>query len=188
MSKKLDELLAQGTPPAVVTEPAPVPIAEVAQRKAEADAVPLWEKKVELDELDKKLQQIERTTGGSGAISRTPKNMMLDASAAQEANPDLHIRWVNVNNVDKVTTHVANGYQRLPESKGGRTLGNLVLMSIPKSEHLKRRAAIRQQVREWLAIDKQGYESFLGGMAQALRDKYGIKITPQQLGGIIRGE
>jgi hypothetical protein len=186
--KRLGEILAEQSAPAVVTKPAPVPKAEIEQAKAEAEAMPLWERKVAQDEIAKKLDQIERTTGGSGAIPRMPKNMALDARDVQKRNPDLHIRWVNVNNTDKASTHVANGYERLPAAQGGRQHGNLVLMSIPQKTHLERRNEIRRRLEEWLAVDKQQYDAFLHGVARAIRDKYGISISPQQLGGIIRGD
>jgi hypothetical protein len=61
-------------------------------------------------------------------------------------------------------------------------------MSIPQKLHLERRNEIRRRLEEWLAVDKQQYDAFLHGVARAIRDKYGISISPQQLGGIIRGD
>jgi hypothetical protein len=108
-------------------------------------------------EVLKRLDQLERTTGRSGAVSRTPKGMMLDMPAAKYQTPDNHLRWVNISQTDKATNAVEMGYSPVKDEKGDMvTTGNLQLWSCPKDYYEDRAAMRREQTAEKLGFTTSG--------------------------------
>src|SRR3970040_172937 len=108
------------------------------------------------------LQRIERTTGRSGAVPRTPKQIMLDsAKEFKDANPSRHFRWVNVGNTDKAMNSTLNRYKQFKDPKSGDAIqrGNLQLWSCPVEMFDERDAERKAQTAAALDTDSEGRQA-----------------------------
>ena len=102
------------------------------------------------------LANVERKTGRSGAVSRTPKQMMLDARDIESKNPTRHFRWVNVASTDKAMNSTLNGYSQWLEDGKPVTRGNLQLWSCPREDFEERKADREEATLASLDLDPQG--------------------------------
>lgn len=136
-------------------------------------------------EVKKKLERIEAKEI-FGAPSRLPKEMMLDASDAQEKHPDLHLRFVNIKDPNKAAGRLAEGYRRLSDEEGGRHLGDeLALFGISR-EVVERKREIQRQRNEMLLTQyKHEMEGAVEAVARELRDRHGVNVDTDRL--FIRG-
>ena len=133
-------------------------------------------------EIQAKLARVEATTGRSGAVPFQPKQQLLDASAVQEKKKDKRIRWVNLRNPDKVMSRIAEGYRRIPESEGGKSLGEeMALFELPREEYERRVTAIRERNEQLHSSHKREFERVVDGIARELRDKHGISIDTKRI-------
>lgn len=138
-----------------------------------------------LKEIQQKLEHVERTTGSSGAIPNTPKQMLLDASDVQAKHPDKRLRWCSTANNEKMLRRKAEGYEIVPVSEGGKTVGNMVLMGLSREEFERRVRRIEARNKELLDAHNHEVEQVADGVARVLRDKYGLKVNPNDI--IVRG-
>lgn len=126
------------------------------------------------------LEQIEaRTVAGGNVLA--PRSRLLDASDAQEKNPDKHVRWINTGDASRTTARQADGYSKLSEEQGGKKVGNLELFAIPKQQYAARVAGVRQRSAASFAEPQQQFEASMSEVAKFLRDKHGIKIKDSDL-------
>jgi DNA-binding transcriptional MocR family regulator len=129
-----------------------------------------------------RLKQQEATTGRSGAIPRMPKEMMFDASDVEAKHPDKHFRWLNMADKNKMASRKVEGYTILPESEGGRKLGDdMVLASIPREQFEQRVARQREENDRRLNSHTKEWSEQAESAARILRDQYGIKVSPEKL-------
>lgn len=126
-------------------------------------------------ETMKKLDQTERTTGQSGAVPNTPKAMLLDATTAQGKSPNHRLRWVSIADASKVSGRIAEGYERVPDDEGGRSLGNLALFRIPKEQYDRKVQAIKDLNERRLHAHKAEVAQVAESIERTLRDKHGIR-------------
>ena len=135
----------------------------------------------ELKAMQEKLDRIEATTGNSGAIPRTPKQMLLDIREIQEKDPDYHYRFVQIGSPEKAQGRIIEGYRMVPEDEGGRVIGNLALMKIPRAKRDERVA--RQDAISARRLDEHNDEMLRAAesVAKELRDKHGIRMSPEEL-------
>lgn len=134
-----------------------------------------------LDDLKKKLEQVEATTV-PGAPTLTPKQQMLDASDVEKRHPDKVIRWVNIRDPQKAASRQVEGYVRLSEAEGGRHLGNdLALMAIPRRQHEAKVAAIAKLNDDRLNAHRREMESVAESVAKQMRDRYGVSIDASRI-------
>lgn len=118
----------------------------------------------------------------SGAPILAPRTRLLDASYAQEKNPDYHYRWVNITDGSKVSARKADGWTRVPEGEGGAQLGDeMALFRIPKDHHRMLREGFRARQEQSFGAPKQQFEASLDEVAKLLRDRLGIKLTDRQI-------
>lgn len=99
---------------------------------------------------------VERKTGSSGLVPRTPKQTMLDVSSITKKYPTRHFRWVNIGSNDKAMNSTLNGYSQHLEDGKPVTRGNLQLWSCPRSEFEARRAEREALTAASLDVDSQG--------------------------------
>ena len=135
----------------------------------------------ELKAQIEKLKTEEAKTGNSGAIPRTPKQMMMDVSDLTAKDPNHHYRWVSTAE-GKMQSRVVEGYERVSESDGGRSLGaNLVLMRIPRDRAEAR--SHRQRATTDRRLDSHNTEMMrlAEGVSKELRDRHGIKVPAERL-------
>lgn len=118
-----------------------------------------------------------------GAPSRTPKERMLDASSTQEAlGPEVHVRWLNMKNPDKVAMRQAEGYVRVPESEGGKALGDeMATFAISRKARDARVAAQEAENKRRLVSHKTDMEKLAENTARILKDQHGITVNPERL-------
>lgn len=117
-----------------------------------------------------------------GAVPRTPRQLMLDASAVQEKHPDKHLRWVNIKDPQKAESRQMDGYTRLTSEEGGKQLGSeLVLMGAPRELVEARIADERKLNRERLEAPKRMMQEAAEGIARELRDNHGINVDPSRI-------
>lgn len=132
------------------------------------------------DLLNKLKRQEEKEV--PGAPSRTPKQALLDASSVQAKHPDKYIRWVSLRDSNKIAIRQAEGYTVLPESEGGKRLGDeLVLMAAPKKVHEQRVARQEEENNRRLNMHNADWEQLAESIAKTLRDQHGIKIDARTL-------
>ena len=141
----------------------------------------ITEKKAEQKEITQKMEQIERTTGSSGAIPFEPKRTLLDATSLEKDNSDKRFRWVNVNNNERAQARQAQGYTRVPVAEGGRQVGNLALFSLPREAYRQRVAAIEQLGKDRLNAHKAEVEQMADAVARELRDRHGIHVDAERI-------
>lgn len=135
-----------------------------------------------------RLKRVEATTGRSGAIPLSPKQHMLDASMSQQANPDKHLRWLNLRHPEKIITRQAEGYVRLSEAEGGRSLGDeMALFAVPREMAEQKRARLAKMNNERIHQHTREMEREAESMARMLRDKYGKSVSAEQLLNTISG-
>lgn len=133
----------------------------------------------ELKAQEKELVQQEVATGRSGAVPNTAKRTLLDASDVQKKFPDRHFRWVNVGSAERHQLRSAQGYVILPESEGGKRIGNLALAYIPRQLYDKRIAEIRKRTADRLKSHRPEVEQMADAVQKELRDRYGIDLGPK---------
>lgn len=103
------------------------------------------------------LSRVERTTGRSGAVPRTPKQMMLDVTDVTAKHPERHFRWVNTGNTDKAMNSTLNGYEQFKDEKGDVIArGNMQLWSCPKEMYEERVAERQARTDASLGVDDKG--------------------------------
>ena len=151
----------------------------VQQKPSAADA------KAEVKNTTEKLERLERTTGRSGAVPNAPKQMLLEAPDAVAQHPDKRLRWGSLSNPDKMEVRKAEGYERLPVSEGGKQVGNMVLLALPREEYEARVRRILEENERRLTLHNHEVEAVAEQVAKVLRDKYGLRIPAEDI--IIRG-
>lgn len=117
-----------------------------------------------------------------GAPVLAPKTRLLDASFAEQKNPEYHYRWLNVTDPSRVSARMAVGYEPVPVEEGGMQLGTeMKLFRISKDYYLGRTKHLRKEHEaQFKAPDKQ-YEQVVEEVVKRLRDQFGIKISEKQL-------
>ena len=136
---------------------------------------------VSLKEMQDKLKRLEETSGRSGAISRTPKQMMLDARELEQKDPEHHYRFVSSRDPQKVQGRIMEGYAKVPESEGGRDLGGLILMKIPRRQYESRVANETRITKERLSAHTKEMRTAAESVAKELRDKHGISVPMERI-------
>lgn len=116
-----------------------------------------------------------------GAPVRTPKETMLDARDLEVKEPDKHFRWVNITDPNKVQTRLLEGYERVPESEGGRSLSDVALFKQPREKFDERKAREAKLTREREHAHVHEVEQAVEGVARFLRDRYGIRVDPNRM-------
>lgn len=135
----------------------------------------------DLQAQKKVLDEVEARTV-PGAPTLTPKQQMLDASDVEKRHPDKVIRWVNIRDPQKAESRRVEGYVRLSEAEGGRSLGNdLALMAIPRAAHEAKVQAIRKLNDERLNAHRREMESVAESVAKQMRDRYGVSIDASRI-------
>lgn len=135
----------------------------------------------ELKEQKEKLAKAEANTV-PGASLMSPKQNLLNASDVEAAHPDMRVRWLNTKNAEKVITRQAEGYVRLSETEGGRSLGGeMALFAIPKAQHEARVKRQEQMNQDRLVQHERDAERMADAIARELRDKHGISVSPDKL-------
>lgn len=112
-----------------------------------------------------------------GAPTLMSKSILLDPKKAKAhpANRAMHLRWVNRSAPEKVESRKLEGYEVVPESEGGQTLGSeYVLMRLPADKAEAKRRALREKGRVWLAAHKSQMEKTAAEVAKILQDQYGF--------------
>jgi len=139
-----------------------------------------------LDELQESLSREEKKTGRSGAVPLTPKQDLLDARDLEAENPDKHFRFINEGNRDNVRMRqTREGYERVPESEGGRQVGNLALYRQNAEIHRERKEREAQMNNERLSQHNREVEEAAETIARHLRDKHGVDIEARDI--IVKG-
>lgn len=136
---------------------------------------------VPVDKLKQALDKIEAQTL-SGAASLTPKELMLDLSDLKKAHPDKHFRWVNIKAPGVADRRRLDGYIRLPESEGGRVIGDEVAVFVTSQRiHEHRLAELKKANQARLSAHQADVERAVEGIVREARDKYGIKLDPKRI-------
>lgn len=135
-----------------------------------------------VDAIKAKMEVQERTTV-PGAFDRTPKGKMLDASSTEKSvGPDKRVRWLNLKDPNKVAMRQQEGYVRVPESEGGKVLGDeMATFAIPRERHEARVAAQNAENKRRLVAHKTDMERLAENTARVLRDQHGISVDPRRL-------
>lgn len=150
---------------------------QVDEEQKYSDASP----KSELENQMKGLDQLERTTGPSGAVPNTPKASLLSIGDLAERNPDKHFRWVNVGNKEKAELRRHGGYDRVPTAEGGKQVGNLALFAMDRREYERRVAHLRKTNQQRLNAHKAEVEQLAENIARELRDRHGISVDAERI-------
>lgn len=130
--------------------------------------------------LDRLKRQEDKSMPGASVL--TPKQSLLDASDCQKQNPDLRVRWVSVKNADKALARRMEGYEIIPEAKGGKRLGDdLVLMGISRSKYESRIKEQERLNKARLTQHKSEMTALAESLARQLRDRHGIDIDVDRL-------
>jgi hypothetical protein len=132
-----------------------------------------------------RLDRLERTTGRSGAVPNAPKQQMLDLSDLKAKHPDKHLRWGTLANPEKMQSRLADGYERLSAADGGKQLGNLVVLALPRAEAERRIKDLEAKHKERLEAHNREVEAAAEATAKYLRDNYGFSVKPEEI--IVRG-
>lgn len=132
--------------------------------------------------LQEKLSRVEDTSM-IGAPTRTPKGNLLDArSTSEKLGPTKHVRWLNLKDPNKVASRQMEGYVRVPESEGGKMLGDeMATFAIPTEKFNARVAAQEAENRRRLVSHKTDMEKLAENTARILRDQHGISVDPRRL-------
>jgi hypothetical protein len=127
-----------------------------------------------------KLKRQEDLLGPSGASPNAKRADMLDESELQAANPDKRYRWGSLRNEQKMQRRLNEGYERVPVTEGGRQVGNLVLLAVPREVHDRKVAADKALREARLHAHKGEVEKMAEAVAKELRDKHGFKINSKE--------
>lgn len=131
--------------------------------------------------LKARLDRLEKTTGNSGAVPLTPKAMML-ASDLPEKHPDKHYRWVNVKDGQKAASRIMEGYERVAEGDGGRSLGgSLALFAIPREQYEARLERQQKLTIKQMDAHKSQMYRLAEGISRTLRDRHGLNVPVERL-------
>lgn len=142
-------------------------------------------KKAELMAEIKRLTELENRTV-AGAPVRTPKARMLDFGAVEKKDPDHHYRLVNIKDPEKVASRVEDGYVKVAESEGGRSLGGeFALMKQPVAQYHERKAREAQSNRDREGAAVRIMEQASESAARELRDNHGLRVRAEDI--LIRG-
>jgi hypothetical protein len=143
-------------------------------RNRRDDVVMLQAQKRELEERE------AREVYGAPVLA--PKTRLLDASFAEQKNPDYHYRWLNITDPSRTSARMAVGYEPVPADEGGMQLGNeMKLFRIQKDYYLGRTKHLKRETEaQFKAPDKQ-YEQVVEEVVRQLRDKYGISMSDKKL-------
>lgn len=134
-------------------------------------------RKAELEAEMKRLAALEAKTV-PGAPVLMPKARLLDTRQVEAKHPEYRYRWGALQNPDKMAVRKDEGYEVVPESEGGRTLGGqAVLLRIPREEYERRVKEIDRVGKARLEAHKVEFQRVVEGVARELRDKYGLKET-----------
>ena len=129
-----------------------------------------------------KLARVEATTGDSGAIPNTPKSMLLDASTLEKQNPNYKYRFVNIKDPNKAQRRLFEGYERVPEAEGGRSLGSeYALFRIPRTSFEARVARELARNKALLTAHRDEMEQVAESVAKVLRDQYGLDVSRNRI-------
>jgi hypothetical protein len=134
------------------------------------------DKIIEARQERERLNNLERTMV-PGATVLLPKAELLNPreAKAHAANKGKHLRWINKTLPEKVQTRIMEGYEKVPESEGGRDLGNeYVLMRLPEEKAEAKRKAIQDKGRAWLSAHKREMEQTAEQVARILVQNYGF--------------
>lgn len=130
------------------------------------------------------LQALRRTEEKEvpGLQVRTPRARLLDASDVQKKHPDLHLRWVNIKDPEKVEARKEEGYKRLTTEEGGRQIGDaLALFGIPKEVAQAKVHNFRRQDRIKLDAHRKAMQEAAEAGVRELRDKGGIQVDTEKV-------
>lgn len=133
----------------------------------------------------KKLELQEKKEGNSGAVPLTPKQELLAVPDVAAKRPDKHLRWVSTADGQKAKIRQSQGYVKVPDGEGGRTMGNLTLMELPKERAEQVREHHRKLHEARLDAHNREVESAAETVAKHLRDNHGIKIDAKDI--LIKG-
>jgi hypothetical protein len=125
------------------------------------------------------LQALRRTEEKEvpGLMVRTPRARLLDASEVQKKHPDLHLRFVNILDPEKVEARREAGWKRLTPDEGGKQIGNsLALFGIPRDVAQAQASEYRRQDRIKLDAHRRTMQQAVQEGAKELRDKSGISV------------
>lgn len=148
---------------------------------AKSEKPSVSEAKSNLDSLTKALNHLEAQQL-SGAPTLTPKDVMLDLSDLKKQHPDKHFRWVNIKSPGAADMRRVNGYIRVPESEGGRQLGDELAIFACSQGNKDRQLANHKRLNEArLLAHKADVEKIADDIARELRDKHGIKVNAERL-------
>lgn len=145
------------------------------------------EKRAELEKLEKELKRQEEISI-AGAAVLTPKQSLLQVPASSKNHPknkDYHLRWVNMRDPQKAQNRKVMGWERVPESEGGATIGDeYALFRIPKQRREAIVAGFEAENKRRLQQHERDLENEAEAVARVLKDKFGI--VPQK--GILINE
>lgn len=122
----------------------------------------------------------------SGADIRTPRGNMLHAEEAVAKRPEFHYRYINISAVGKAENAQALGYEKVPDSEGGKTLGDLALFRVSLERHAEMVGAKDVETRRKIDRVKDDLRGEVKEMAAFLRRK-GVDIDERRL-GVFEGE
>jgi hypothetical protein len=117
-----------------------------------------------------------------GANIRTPRGNLLHAGAVQEANPDLHLRYVNESIPGRADMLQSMGYQRL-----GTPGGDTVLWGIPREQWAKNEIGKRQETERGLRRATTGAREAALEEIQKDFDARGINVNAREVFGNASG-
>jgi len=134
----------------------------------------------DLKKMKKALEHEEAKTYG-GAPSRTPKNQMLDVNDLQKERPDKRVRWIQTGNKEKAMSRKADGYEVIPESEGGRTVGGLSIAQTSRENYEARTAEAKRIHEHRLKEHKTEVQRAVQGVVRELRDRHGITVDEKRI-------
>ena len=129
------------------------------------------EKLAQAKQQEADLRRMEEKEGRSGAVPNLAKMQLLDAAEVQKRHPDKHIRWINIGSTERAQLRQSQGYVVLPESEGGKKVGNLALAYIPRKLYEMRIAELKKINKTRLNSHRTEMEATAEAVAQILRDK-----------------
>jgi hypothetical protein len=153
------------------------PKAELAKMEvAEEAARPVTndERRAMTEAQRKYFEALEARRNGGGNVL-VKKQTLLDTSELSAKNPDIHYRWANTSNREKMEQRVNEGYVTVPEEEGGRRLGEMVLMAIPREVADARKAEYQRMTRERLGQFRKDMREAAAEMAYEAK-KRGLRI------------
>lgn len=134
----------------------------------------------ELKKIQEDLKRKEEIKHGAGG-PRATKAMLLDASEVQEAHPDKRVRWVQTGVPERAMSRLADGYEIVPESEGGRRVGGLQMGWTSKENYDARVKDIERRNKERLESHKAELQQTVQAIVRELRDKHGVQIDERRL-------